>query len=192
MKPPYRAVTINFASTNFRVLSSIRFGLAFAAGVFAVFAVLLILAARSYRHQGNAAEIRLRDLAASEEKLRPLMKERQSLVDNLNAMTVLLQARRFSWTRFLTHIEEGFPEGLELTRVDYRPRERTASLDGVAQSPDALSRLMVGLERSHWFKNPLLKRQSMEKGILSFNVTVVYNDTASDGTGQKAVLKQDR
>ena len=174
-------VTINFASTNFPALTKVRLWLAVLSGLLVVCLVFLLLSARSLRVQADNAGLRVRELAASEAKLQPLMEERQRVVGNLNAMTGLLQARRFSWTGFLTRLEEVFPEGLALSRLDYRPGVLLATLDGTAQSPEALSRLMIGLERSRWFKNPLLKRQSMDKGILSFNVTVVYNESAASG-----------
>jgi len=174
-------ISINFARTDFRTLSTVRWWLLVVAAASAVVLVVLALTARSYRLQGNAAEQRVKELASAEQRLRPLMDERQQLVGNLNAMTGLLQARRFSWTRFLTHLEGVFPEGIALTRLELHPPNLTASLEGFAQSPEALSRLMIGLQQSRSFKNPLLKRQSMDKGILSFNVVVLYNETASDG-----------
>ncbi len=174
-------IGINFARTDFRTLSTVRWWLLAVAAASVVVLIALVLMARSYRLEGNAAEQRVKDLASAEQRLRPLMDERQQLVGNLNAMTGLLQARRFSWTRFLTDLEGVFPEGIALTRLDLHPPNPAASLDGFAHSPEALSKLMIGLQQSHSFKNPLLKRQSMDKGILTFNVVVLYNQAAADG-----------
>ncbi len=185
-------ITINFSRTDFRRLSAVRRWLMVLAAASAALLVILALSARSYRLQADEAEKQVKELASTEGKLRPLMEERQQLVSNLNAMSGLLQSRRFSWTRFLSRLEEVFPEGIALTRLDFRPRELTATLEGFAQSPEALSRLMIGLQQSRSFKNPLLKKQSMDKGILSFNVTVLYNEDAADGPASGAAGKRVR
>jgi Tfp pilus assembly protein PilN len=185
-------VTINFARTDFRLLSAVRRWLLVLAAASAVVLLALVLSARSYRAQGDEAERQVRELAATEEKLRPVMEERQQLVNNLNTMTGLVQARRFSWTRFLTRLEEVFPEGIALTRLELQPRELTAKLEGFAHSPEALSRLMIGLQQSRSFKNPLLKKQSMDKGILSFNVIVLYYEDLADGASSGPAGKRVR
>ena len=91
-------------------------------------------------------------------------------------MAGLMEARRFSWTRLLTGLEAAFPVGVALTKLDFNPKERTLVIEGVAQSPEALRNLMVGLEKSTYFRDPLLKHQSVDKGIISFNVASVYTD----------------
>ncbi len=174
-------ININFARTDFRTVLIVKRWLVLLVAASAVVLVVLSLSARSYRQRANSAERQVKELASSEERLRPVMEERQQLVGNLNAMTGLLQARRFSWTRFLTRLEDVFPEGIALTRLEFHPQGLTATLEGFAQSPEALSGLMIGLQQSRSFKNPLLKRQSMDKGILSFNVTVLYSETPAGG-----------
>ncbi len=192
MSRPPVVISINFARTDHRALRMIRrWILVFAAAAAAVL-VILSLSARSHRLKGDEAEKQVAELASSEARLRPVMDERKQLVGNLNAMTGLLQARKFSWTRFLTRLEAVFPEGIALTRLDLSPKDMTATLEGYAQSPEALSRLMIGLQQSRFFKNPLLKRQSMDKGILSFNVIVHYSETPADGTVQGTDQRPDR
>jgi Tfp pilus assembly protein PilN len=122
----------------------------------------------------------VRDLEAAQKKLEPLVQERKQFVEQLTAMTDILAVRRSSWTRLLTRIEEAFPSGAALERLEFHPREHTVILEGKAHSPEALSALMIGLERSRSFTNPLLKHQSMDKGILSFNVTVISQDVPAD------------
>jgi hypothetical protein len=68
-----------------------------------------------------------------------------------------------------------------LTHVEYKAKERMVMLDGMAQSPEALRNLVVGLEQSQSFKNPFLKHQSLEKGNLSFNVTTLYHENKTAG-----------
>jgi hypothetical protein len=67
-----------------------------------------------------------------------------------------------------------FPAGAALERLQYDPKDRSLVLDGRAQSPEALRNLMVGLEKSPLFKDPLLKHQSVEKGVISFTVGAHY------------------
>jgi Tfp pilus assembly protein PilN len=179
MKGP--AITINFARTDYRLISRLQWGGIAAAALLGVITGVLIWTAGSYRQQAAVAEQNVRDLAASAVQLRPAMEERQQLVKNLGAMTGLIEARRHSWTHFLTSIEAAFPTGIALTKVDLRPRDLAVVLEGEAQSPEALSGLMIGLQRSRSFKNPQLKHQSMEKGSLSFNVAVSYQGQHAAG-----------
>ena len=179
MKRP--AILINFASTDYRLIARLQWGGITAAVLLGVIAGLLLWTAGSYRQQATDAEQKVLDLAASAAKLRPAMEERQELVKNLNAMTGLVEARRHSWVHFLTSIEAAFPTGIALTKVDFRPRDLSVVLEGAAQSPEALSSLMIGLQRSRSFKNPQLKHQSMEKGSLSFNVAVSYQGQHAAG-----------
>ncbi len=117
---------------------------------------------------------RVKEAEASDVQLKPLLDEREKLVKDLNAMSVLMDARKFSWTRFLTSIERAVPVGVALNKVEFNPKERTLSIDGLAQSPESLRDLVVGFEKSPSFKDPFLKHQSLEKGIISFNVVAVY------------------
>jgi Tfp pilus assembly protein PilN len=175
------AITINFAGVDYRRLAVTRAALIGVMVLLVLCAGWLSLQLRSYRDQGAAMERQTAELAASQAKLRPEMQERQRLMKDLNAMSGLLEARRFSWTRLLTAIEEAFPSGIALTRVELNPREQIVVLEGAAQSPEALSTLMIGLQRSGSFRNPLLKHQSMDKGDLSFNVTVQYQTSLAAG-----------
>jgi len=184
MKGP--VITVNFARTDFRLIARLQWGGIAVIALLVVSGGSLLWAANSYRQQGEVAERQLRDLAASAAKLRPAIEERQQLVKNLSDMSGLIEARRHSWTQFLTGIEAAFPAGIALTKVDFRPRDLTAVLEGEAQSPEALSGLMIGLQRSRSFKNPQLKHQSMDKGSLSFNVAVTYQGHTVSGPGPEA------
>jgi Tfp pilus assembly protein PilN len=175
------AISINFARTDYRLIARLQWGGIAAILLLGICAGALLWTVNSYRHEAAAAEQRVTDLAASAGELRPAMEERQQLVKNLNAMSGLIEARRHSWTLFLTGIEAAFPSGIALTKVDFNPRELTVVLEGSAQSPEALSGLMIGLQRSRSFKNPQLKHQSMDKGSLSFNVAVSYQEQSVAG-----------
>jgi Tfp pilus assembly protein PilN len=151
-------ITINFARTDFGLIAQVRQWLIAGIVLLGILAGALLWIANATAHQASAAEQRVRDLAASAEKLRPALEE-----------------------QFLSRIEAVFPYGIALTKVDFNIRELTVALEGSAQSPEALSNLMIGLQRSRSFRNPQLKHQSMEKGSLSFNVAVSYQEHGVTG-----------
>ncbi len=183
------AITINFASVNYGLIDRLQRAGVVALVVLGLVTGALLWTANSYRLKNAAAKQQVRDLVASTGKLRPAMEERQQLLKNLSAMSGLLEARRHSWTQFLTGIEAAFPSGIALSRVEFDPREQIVILEGSAQSPEALSNLMIGLQRSRSFKNPLLKHQSMDKGNLSFNVAVIYQEHLAAGPAPDAGRK---
>jgi Tfp pilus assembly protein PilN len=174
-------ITINFSGTDYRLAAKVR------AGFLLVSLGLLCTAAGLFwmthvtRASTATVERRVQELESAQKQLEPLVQERKLVIEQLTAMSDVLDARRFSWTRLLTRIEETFPSGAALERLEYHPREHTVVLEGKARSPEALSALMIGLERSRSFTNPLLKHQSMDKGILTFNVTVISQDAPADG-----------
>ena len=182
-------ITINFARTDYRLIARLQWGGIAAIVLLGIISGALLWTANSYRHQAAVAEQQVKDLAASAEKLRPAMEERQQLVKNLSAMSGLIEARRHSWTKFLTGIEATFPTGIALSKVDFSPRDLTVVLEGSAHSPEALSGLMIGLQRSRTFKNPQLKHQSLDKGSLSFNVEVSYQEHSVAGPAPDADRK---
>jgi len=179
-------ITINFAGTNFRLLTRLRQGLSAVVVLLVISAGILLWQANSYRMQSAALKKQVEEYSASIEKLRPAMQERQQLVKDLGDMSGLMESRRFSWTQLLTGIEAAFPSGVALTRLEFSTRSLAVALEGAAQSPEALSGLMIGLQKSRLFKNPQLKHQSMDKGNLSFNVAVTYQERLAAGTAPGA------
>jgi len=182
-------ITINFAGTNFRLLMRLQQGLIVTVVLLGIMTGVLLWKANSYRMQSAVLTQQVREYTASTEKLRPAMQERQQLVKDLGDMSGLLEARRFSWTQLLTAIEASFPSGVALTRLEFNARELAVALEGTAQSPESLSSLMIGLQKSRSFKSPLLKHQSMDKGNLSFNVAVTYQEHLAAGADPVAGRK---
>ena len=169
-------ITINFSSTNYRLAARWSAGLAVASFLLTALLAVQVLALTEARSDRAVLEQKLKQQSDREAQLRPVMQERAQIVSDLSAMAGLMETRRFSWTRLLTGMEAAFPVGVALTKLEYNPKDRTLVIDGVAQSPEALRNLMVGLEKSAYFKNPLLKHQSVDKGIISFNVASFYSD----------------
>jgi len=174
-------ITINFAGRNYRFLSRLYAGFAVTGCVLA-----LLLAAQAWglftvRAGIASMESRLALQMARDERIMPVLQERERIVRDLTNMAGLVEARRFSWTRLLTSMESAFPVGAAVTKFEYHPGERSLVLEGVARSPEALRDLMVGLEKSRAFKDPLLKHQSVDKGSISFNVVTLYTDHITPG-----------
>jgi Tfp pilus assembly protein PilN len=183
-------IAINFSGTDYRLAARVRAGLLLVSFGLLCTAAGMLWMTHATRASAANLEQRVRALEAAQKQLEPLVKERKQVVEQLTAMAGVLEARRLSWTRLLTMIEEAFPSGAALDRLEYHPREHTVILEGKARSPEALSALMIGLERSRSFTNPLLKHQSMDKGILAFNVTVISQDDPADsGTAGTAHRK---
>jgi Tfp pilus assembly protein PilN len=174
-------ITINFASRNYRLVENIHTGLIAGSVVLCLVMAGVIWTTVSLRSNVSAMERKLKDAQAADEQIRPLLGERLQIVKDLTAMSGLLESRKFSWTRLLTSVESVVPRGVALTHVEYKAKERMVMLDGMAQSPEALRNLVVGLEQSQSFKNPFLKHQSLEKGNLSFNVTTLYQENKTAG-----------
>ena len=185
MKRP-APITVNFAGTNFRFLMRLRQGFIVAVVLLGSLTGVLLWKANSYRAESAALTQQVREYTESVERLRPAMLEREQLVKDLGDMAGLLEARRFSWTQLLTGVEAAFPNGIALDRLEFKPKEMAVALEGTAQSPESLSSLMIGLQKSRSFKNPLLKHQSMDKGNLSFNVAVTYQEHMAAGPGPGA------
>lgn len=169
-------LTVNFASRDYRLAARVYAGLIALGGLLVLIAAVLIWMATATRANIADMDRKVAELVKSEEKTKPVLLEREQLVKDLTAMSVLMEARRFSWTRLLTSVESVFPVGVALKSVDYNPKERLITLDGMAHSPEALTALIIGLGRSKSFRDPLLKHQSIDKGSISFDVGVFYQD----------------
>ncbi len=178
-------ISINFASTNFRAAQ--RIARAFVAGsvIFACITAGMIWKGISLRASAAAMQEKLKETEISDEQMQSLLAEREQLVKDLTTMSGLMDARKFSWTRFLSSIEAVVPVGVAFKKVEYNPHDRTLSIDGMAQSPEALRNLIVGFEKSVTFTAPFLKHQSLEKGIISFNVVAVYQEHKGTGAASR-------
>ncbi len=172
-------ISINFASRNYRLIGRIQAGLAAGCVVLALIAGGMLWTASSFRASIAAADRDMIERRKADDQVRSLLSEREKLVKNLFAMSGLMESRKFSWTKLLSSIEAVVPTGAALTSVEYNSGSHALALEGAAQSPESLRNLVVGLEKSASFNDPFLKHQSLEKGIISFNVVAVYREDAS-------------
>lgn len=180
-------ISLNFASRNYRLIEKVLTGLVVGCVVLALAAAFMLWSAVSLRAQTAELEQQVQEARSRLAALQPVVQERERFVAELASMTELVEAKQFSWTRLLTGIEEIFPFGVALDKIAYNPKSRALTLDGHAQSPEALRNLVVGLERSSSFRDPLLKNQTIEKGRISFNVTAIYQGYG--GAGMAAALR---
>ncbi len=174
-------ITINFASRNYRLVENVRTGLIAGSAMLCIVMAGLVWTMITLRSNVSSMEEKVNNAMKADGQLASLLLERQQIVKDLNSMYGLMDSRKFSWTKLLTSIETVVPRGVALTHVEFIAKEHTVLLDGVAQSPEALRTLVVGLEQSPSFKNPFLKHQSLEKGNLLFNVVTVYQEHKSAG-----------
>jgi Tfp pilus assembly protein PilN len=169
-------IAINFASRDYRLISRISAVLVAMNILLLAVTAAMLWTARSYRADVVVMDQKLKELRDAEEQMKPVLSERDQIVKELTAMSGLMEARRFSWTRLLTSIEAVVPAGVALDRMEYNRKDDSLALEGKARSPESLRNLMVGLEKSASFKDPLLKHQSLDKGNISFNVVALYQE----------------
>ncbi len=177
-------VTINFASRNYRAVASAVRVLFGAAVVLALIALGMLWKSALLRKDLSEMNQKLTVAETEDKQVKFTLLEREKLVNDLNEMSGLVEARKFSWTLVFTSLEEAVPTGVALKNVTFSPKDRILSIEGMAQSPEALRDLMVGLEKSTSFTKPYLKHQSLEKGILSFNVVAVYQKHKNSGMAE--------
>lgn len=87
----------------------------------------------------------------------------------------LLEKRTFSWTAFLTGLEQALPPRLALTSVRLESGGSLVHLTGSATSLEDLTAFTVGLEDHPKFKDPVLAQHRVgSSGLVEFDVTVRY------------------
>lgn len=117
------------------------------------------------------AEARNEGIDLSEGALRRLSSE----VDLANQ---LLEKRTFSWTTFLTELEQTIPPRLALTSIRLDPAGKTVQLTGTAMNLEEITAFTVGLQNHATFKNPVLaQHRVVSSGMVEFDVTVQYQQT---------------
>ena len=172
-------IAINFASRNFRLASRVTWALVAGSVILALVAAGLLVENASLRADSSVMQQKLEDAKAADEQVKAVLVEREQLARDLGAMSGLVEARKFSWTKLLSSIEAVVPVGVALKNVEFHPKDQTLALDGTAQSPESLRNLVVGLEKSPSFREPFLKHQTLDKGSISFNVVAVYHEQKS-------------
>jgi Tfp pilus assembly protein PilN len=103
------------------------------------------------------------------------LKRLSSEVDLANQ---LLEKRTFSWTTFLTELEQTIPPRLALTSIRLDQAGKTVQLTGTATNLEEITAFTVGLQNHATFKNPVLAQHRVgSSGLVEFDVTVQYRPT---------------
>lgn len=114
------------------------------------------------------AEVRKQGIDLSEGALKQLSSE----VDLANQ---LLVKRTFSWTTFLSELEQTIPPRLALTSVRLDQAGKAVQLTGTAVSLEDITAFTVGLQNHATFKDPVLAQHRVgSSGLVEFDVTVRY------------------
>jgi Tfp pilus assembly protein PilN len=178
-------ITINFASRNYRVTTRVAQALIAVSVMLAIGAAVLIWKTTVLKADIAVMQQKLKEAEAADEQVKSILIERERLVKDLGAMSGFMDAQRFSWTRLLSSIEAVVPVGVALKKVEFSPQDQALMLEGMAQSPESLRNLVVGLEKSSSFTDPFLKHQLLEKGSISFNVVAVYHEHKDAGVAHR-------
>jgi Tfp pilus assembly protein PilN len=87
----------------------------------------------------------------------------------------LLDKRKFSWTKFLTELEQTVPPRLALSSVRLDHAGTAVKLTGTAMSLEDITAFTLGLQNHATFKDPVLaQHRAASNGLVEFDVTVQY------------------
>jgi len=87
----------------------------------------------------------------------------------------LLEKRTFSWTQFLTELEQATPSRLALSSVRLDQTGTLVRLAGTATSLEDITAFTIGLRNHSNFKNPILAQHRVgPNGLVEFDVTLQY------------------
>lgn len=99
----------------------------------------------------------------------------QRLSTEVDLANQLLEKRTFSWTKFLTGLEQAIPPRLALSSVRLDAGGTVVHLTGTAMSLEDITTFMVGLQDHPTFKDPVLaQHRAGTNGLVEFDVTLRY------------------
>jgi Tfp pilus assembly protein PilN len=92
----------------------------------------------------------------------------------------LIAKRTFSWTHFLTDLEQAIPPRIAINSVKLDTNESSIALNGLAVSLKDLAALIMSLLDHPSFQDPVLKQHNvLDNTLVEFNLTVRYANVAS-------------
>lgn len=99
----------------------------------------------------------------------------QRLPEEVELANLLLEKRTFSWTKFLTGLEQAIPPELALSSIRLEAGGTTVHLTGTAMSLEDITAFTVSLQDHPSFKDPVLaQHRSGSNGQVEFDVTLRY------------------
>jgi Tfp pilus assembly protein PilN len=100
----------------------------------------------------------------------------QRLPAEVALANLLIEKRAFSWTRFLTGLEQAIPPRLVLSSVRLEQGGAMVHLLGSAVSLEDITAFTVGLQDHPTFKDPVLAQHRVgTNGLVEFDVTIRYS-----------------
>lgn len=99
----------------------------------------------------------------------------QQLPNEVALANQLLEKRAFSWTKFLSGLEQAIPPRLALSSVRLETGGTSVHLTGSAMSLEDITAFTVGLQDHPTFKDPVLAQHRVgTNGLVEFDVTLRY------------------
>lgn len=100
----------------------------------------------------------------------------QHLPAEVELANLLIEKRAFSWTKFLTGLEQVIPPRLVLSSVRLEQGGTSVHLLGSAVSLEDITAFTVGLQDHPTFKDPVLAQHRVgTNGLVEFDVTLRYS-----------------
>ena len=99
----------------------------------------------------------------------------QRLVEEVAFANQLIAARTFSWTQFLSSLEEVVPVRLAIDSIRLDSKTSINRLTGVAMSLEDVTAFTLVLQDHRAFKDPVLvQHRVVENGMVGFELNVRY------------------
>ncbi len=100
----------------------------------------------------------------------------QRLPAEVELANLLIEKRAFSWTKFLTGLEQAIPPRLMLSSVRLEQGGTMVHLLGSAVNLEDITAFTVGLQDHPTFKDPVLAQHRVgASGLVEFDVTLRYS-----------------
>jgi len=99
----------------------------------------------------------------------------QRLPSEVELANQLLARRNFSWTKFLSGLEEAIPQRISIKSVRLDPRSTTIHLTGAALTVEDVTTLALKLQNHPVFHDPVLgEHHSGREGLVEFDLSLKY------------------
>jgi Tfp pilus assembly protein PilN len=99
----------------------------------------------------------------------------QRLPGEVELANQLLEKRTFSWTKFLSGLEQAIPPQLAISSIRLDAGGTTVHLTGTALSLEDITAFTIGLQDHPSFKDPVLaQHRAGTNGQVEFDVTLHY------------------
>ena len=139
----------------------------------------VIGAQESWRIQAELDRVRQQDQQLVSEAQQEGIELSESVMKQLPAEVALanhlLEKRMFSWTMFLTGLEQAIPPRLAISSIRLDAAGSVVHLTGTAMRLEDVTAFTVGLQDHPTFKDPVLAQHRVgTNGLVDFDVTVRY------------------